>query len=366
VAKAQGGPDTAAQPTPAAPAAPAAPATQAAQTAAPAAPIGEEPSSESSEFGDRTLKGHTFIYPILQEGAFNTTHFGIRQGAAIQTVPQVPLGPLGAFDLSASGLVQDFDLGIKILPWLGVYGTAEGTLITGVNVDSLVLIGGSFGFKGEGGAVVRIVRIERSGTQVAVRLFGGAGTGRDLTVLPLVQGLLSGGKQLGDVLNGSVGKYILLPKGNNTFGGSLHAAQAVGKWVGLQAALEGRSTRDTSSPFDQNANANVDHTTSTTTFKGSFGVDVDGSPSGVPLGAMVEYQLHLDNASPDQGASISTTSHYVAAGLYYTGRRNLLLGIGGATQLNMQPITGVDANNNPAPSGAPSFYYGQFVLRYIW
>ncbi len=323
-------------------------------------------SEETPEFGDRTLKGHTFLYPILQEGAFNTSHFGVRQGVAVTNIPQLPLGSVGTFDLSASGLVQNFDLGLRLLSWLGLYGTAEGQVLTGINVPSLLVVGGSFSFRGEGGGIVRIARIETTGTQLSARVFGGAGTGRDLKVLPLVNALLSGSSSLGDVVNGNVGKYILTPKANDTFGGSLHLGQALGRFIGLQAAVEGRSSRETSSPFVAASNANVDQTTAVTSFMGAIGVDIDGQPAGFPLGAMAEYRAQVDNAAPPLGEATSTMSHRVSAGIYYTGRRNLLLGVGGVTQLNMESVTGQDAAGNPAKSGSPSEVYGQFVLRYVW
>jgi hypothetical protein len=318
----------------------------------------------SPEFDDRTLDGHTFIYPLLQDGAFNTTHFGIRQGFALETVPKFPLSSLGTFNLSATGLVQDFDLAVKILPWIGVYGKAEGTVATGANIDSLLLFGGQFAFGGEGGVVGRIARIESTGTQIALRLYGGGGTGRNVGVLPLVSELVSNTKStLGSVVHGSIGKYILVPVSNDEFGGSVHAAQAAGRFVGIQAALQGQSARETTSPY--NGTENAPSTVSTTSIQASVGVDVDGSPAGVPLGAMAEYQFQFNDASAS-GASTSGTANLLGVGIYYTGRHNLLLGLGGKTELNQPPFPGVSKAGTAEPSGAPSVYYGEFVLRYIW
>lgn len=323
-------------------------------------------SPEAPDFGDRTLAGHTFIYPLLQEGAFVTTHFGIRQGFALETIPQFPLASLGTFNLSATGLAQNFDLGVQILPWLGVYGNAEGTVATGADIDSLLLFGGQFTFDGEGGLVGRIARFESTGSQLAARLYGGGGTGRDLGILQLVSSVVSNTKAtLGSVVHGNFGKYVLTPVSNNEFGGLLHAAQAAGRFVGVQAAVQVQSRRDTTSPFDATTNSNVDSTISSTSVQASAGVDVDGSPAHVPLGAMAEYQFQFNDASAS-GASASSTSNLIGVGLYYTGRRNLLLGLGGKTALGQSPLTGVSTAGKPAQSGAPSLYYGQFVLRYIW
>jgi hypothetical protein len=338
-----------------------------AQTSAPnspAASTGVAVTAPSPEFDDRTLAGHTFIYPILQDGAFNTTHFGIRQGFALETIPQFPLSSLGTFSLSATGLVQDFDLAVKILPWIGVYGKAEGTVATGANIDSLLLFGGQFAFDGEGGVVGRIARIESTGTQIAVRLYGGGGTGRNLGVLPLVSELVSNTKStLGSVVQGNIGKYVLVPVSNDEFGGSVHAAQAAGRFVGIQAALQGQSMRQTTSPY--NGTENVAATVSTTSLQASVSVDVDASPAGVPLGAMAEYQFQFNDASASS-VSTSGTANLLGLGIYYTGRHNLLLGVAGKTELNQPPLQGVSKTGSAEQSGTPSLYYGQFVLRYIW
>src|SRR5262245_33582837 len=54
-----------------------------------------EASTVAVAFDDRTLDGHTFLFPVLQEGAFNTTHFGIRQGVAVILIPRLPIGAAG-------------------------------------------------------------------------------------------------------------------------------------------------------------------------------------------------------------------------------------------------------------------------------
>lgn len=323
---------------------------------APATPPSSLVADESQDFGDRTMKGHTFIYPILQEGAFNTMHFGTRLGAAVFSVPNVPTGALGTLTLNAAGLAQDFDLGIEILPWLGVYGTGDGTVVTGSDFESAIVFGGQFSFSGEGGVVVRLVRVESTGTQVSARLFGGGGTGLNLDTDNLLTAVLGQtGQTLNTILKGGIGNLILTPTGSYTFGGSVHGAQALGRYVGLQLAVEGRNTWQTVSPYVVSMNANQDETTSTTAVSTSAGVDVDGSPAGVPLGAMVEYKGEFDAASPPSGASTTAFVNTIAVGLYYTGRRDLLLGLGGKTELGLSEL-----------GQSASIYYGQFLLRYIW
>jgi hypothetical protein len=319
------------------------------------------------EWGDRTLRGHTFPYPGLQETAFVTTHFGVRQGFAFLRVPDLPLGQAGTFDLSATGLVQSFDLGVKILDWLGVFVVGDGQLVTGVNVPSLVLTQNSFTAHAEGGAIVRVARVESSGTQIAVRASGGAGIGRGVSVLNLISGIASAQNvDATKVLTTGIGQYLLIPESSYTFAGSLHVAQPVAPVLGLQAAFEARRKADTQSPYDPKAGANVDQTTYTTALNGSVAVSLDGAPAGFPLALQPEYELSVSFASDGAGNSQTLVSHIVGAGIYYTGRRDLQVGIAGAMLLGLPTVQGVDAANRPADSGSPSLYYGQFILRYIW
>ena len=85
---------------------------------------------------------------------------------------------------------------------------------------------------------------------------------------------------------------------------------------------------------------------------------------------MAEYlaiESNLEAGSPT-GPSESTSelAHFVSAGLYYTGRPSLQVGVAGVAQLGLRPLAGVDVNGAPAKSDAPSVFFGQFILRYVW
>jgi hypothetical protein len=342
--------------------------------AAPAAAATTAPPATSAPTpkDDRLLGGHRFLFPILQDGIpFATTHFGVRQGLALATFPKVPLGALGRLDLTASGLVQNFDLGIKITDWLAIQATGGGQVITGVNIASIVIQGASFSANGEVGPLLRVFRSDRSGTQIAVALAGGGGTGRAVSVLPLVSALVATqGQTLDTVLNGNIGKLVLVPTSNATFAGTASIAQALGRSFGLVGSLQGRYTSDTQSPFDTAKGTNVDVSSSNVEIKGALALTADGSPSGIPVGVMAEYLANDSNVSAGSttgpAESSSELSHYVAAGVYYTGRPDLQVGVGGALQLGLRPLAGADANGAPAKSDAPSLLFGQFILRYVW
>ena len=81
---------------------------------------------------------------------------------------------------------------------------------------------------------------------------------------------------------------------------------------------------------------------------------------------MGEYLFTAGHQQEVELARTDLNTSSVALGLYYTGRRNLQLGLVGATVLHAEPRIGVDAEGNPAKSGRPMLNTGQLVLRYIW
>ncbi len=318
-------------------------------------------SAAGAYFDDHTLKGHTFLNPMLQSTAFVTTHFGISQGVAFMKVPRV-LGPLG---LSQSGLTQAVDSGVHLGEAIGVYATTKGEVSIGTDPQSLILLDNTFSISGEGGIVVRIARIEQSGTQLAVRVGAGAGSGRAMDVDGLINALDSGNdRTLQQVLNGKIGPYIFRPQATATLVGSLLAAQTLTPSFSLQASFEGRRTATTDSPLDGATGTRVDQTSKTTDLAGAVALTADGAPSGFPLGAIAEYRL--TGSVTDGGDGWEEMQHEVALGLYYTGRRNLQLGISGSTRLGLKPVPGFDDQGNAAMSGTPWTLGGQFIFRYVW
>jgi hypothetical protein len=320
------------------------------------------------EAGDeRVLAGHGFLFPALQETAFNTTHFGIRQGGGAYSIPRLPLSTIGTYDLRSAFLTENADLGIRLHDRFGLFGTFQGLALTGGDAMSALLYGGQFTAGGTIGGVVKLARFERTGTQLAGRVYGSIGTGRNLTVLPLVDAIVKTAQtNLGDVIDGGMFKYAIQETGSHEYGLSLHGAQALSRYFSFQGSMRyahGGSLVKTNSP-----GGIVENTSTTDDLQFALAAAVDGMPAHVPIAAMVEYVAQQiwtrDDATgeTDSGSLI----HLVGAGIYYTGRRNLQLGIILATRLGTTPVTGVDANDQPASSGDPTFIYGQFVFRYSW
>jgi hypothetical protein len=52
--------------------------------------------------------------------------------------------------------------------------------------------------------------------------------------------------------------------------------------------------------------------------------------------------------------------------VYYVGRPNLQLGVGGVVTLSAEPRPGVAAEGDSDLSGDPTLTYVDLILRYIW
>jgi hypothetical protein len=323
--------------------------------------IASADTSDTPFFGDHTLKGHTFVNPILQPTGFVTTHFGIRQGILVLQVPRA-LGPL---KLTMSSLQQFFDGGIRFSDSVGIYATGAGEVSTGTDAQSIILLGSTFSTSAEVGFIVRLARLEKTGTQISMRAGGGAGTGRVMDVQGLVGALFSGNdRTLNQVLNGKIAPYIFRPQSTFTLAGSLLAAQTLTPNFSLQASFEVRRISTTESPLDPATGVRVDETSKETSLDAAVALAADGAASGFPLAAVVEYNIAAGRT--DGEGAWSDLQHVIALGIYYTGRRNLQVGVGGLTFLGLKPFPALDEQGNPARSGAPSAFGGQFILRYVW
>ncbi len=122
-----------------------------------------------TRWGNRMLAGHTFLYPVLHAGPFVTTYFGVAQGVYDESIPAVPIPGFRSTDLSLIGVTTTADLGIKITDWLGIEAQGRALAIIGTNGQSVLYGGGQINAGGFAAPIVRIARIESTGTQVSAR-----------------------------------------------------------------------------------------------------------------------------------------------------------------------------------------------------
>jgi hypothetical protein len=154
---------------------------------------------------------------FVSDAEYNVAAGG--QGLALFDTPRL-LTPVGALDLTRTGVLWNVDLGVGLLHWSVLYGALSSQSIPGANLPTPAF-GGTLAIAGKAGDVFALTRTREGATQLAVRIFGGARTGRNITVLPLVLG----DKGPNDGLNGVVAKYVPTPPRTSTFGLTLRWAE---------------------------------------------------------------------------------------------------------------------------------------------
>ncbi|MFY0571660.1 hypothetical protein ACN28E_48630 [Archangium lansingense] len=328
----------------------------------------ETPACECEQGRSRQLGGHTFLFPILQQSAFVSSYVGLHEGVVVYDVPDLPIGSLGLQDVSLTGFQQTLDLGLRITPWLGLWGQARGIAYTGMTVGSFVSDGASYRVGGDAGLVVRLLHFDSSGTQLSLRAGAGLQGGREFTLLPLLSSIVdTPGVTLVSILRGNLGELLIVPMSESSVNGGAYFAQKLGTPVlGLQASASAMHAWRTRKPFEPTTGARVDQDTTAFRFNLAVALAADFNPLGVPLALMGEYLFTAGSQSEVALARTDLNTSSIALGLYYSGRPNLQLGLGGVAVLHAEPRIGRDADGNLAKSGSPSINYGQLMLRYIW
>lgn len=315
----------------------------------------------------RELRGHVFLFPILQSSAFVTTHLGLREGIARYDVPDLPIGRLGTTDVLLTGLQQTLDLSLALTDWLGVDGFAQGTVVTGSNTRSLLANGAFANLGGRVGGIVRLLRNEGSGTQLSARAYVGYDKGSEITVLPLVSGILNNPLlTIEDVVQGNLGQFLRVPTSETSVGGGVFLAQAFSRTFSLQASARASYAWREREPFDAGVGTRVTQESHAARVNFTAALAADFAPHGVPVALLGEYDFltgeETDVDLPDRTLSAST----VALGIYYSGRPNLQVGVGAVTTLNAARRRGIGPAGQSLESGKPTLSSGQFILRYIW
>ena len=89
-------------------------------------------------------------------------------------------------------------------------------------------------------------------------------------------------------------------------------------------------------------------------------------PLKVPVAVMAEFVQLLGKQTEMDELDHDFSWSSLGLGIYYVGRPNLQLGIGGVTTLYSEPRRGIGAAGNAQNSGSPTLAYGDLILRYIW
>jgi hypothetical protein len=315
----------------------------------------------------RRLHNHVFLTPILQETAFVTTHVGINEGAAVYDVPDVPVGRFGTRDVTLSGFQETLDLGFRIFEWLGLSGHGQAIAITGVDAESIVIDGVTVDVSAEGGAVARIYRNDKIGTQLGVRARVSYRVGQELPLLAFVQTVADAPiASVGEVIDGNLGELLFVPTHQTTLIGSLHGAQYFNPFLALQLAATFKYSWDTREPIDPRIGERIQEDTNTFRTELAAALELSFDPLHVPLSLQGEFLMALGNQEYFEAPDRSISSSTFGFGVYYVGRPNLQFGIGGVATLSASPRRGVGRQGETEYSGDPTLAYFDLILRYIW
>ncbi len=306
--------------------------------------------------------------PAFQDSAFVITSLSARQGVASKSVPNVPFGSLGLIDLRSFGVLQSTTFSLKILDWLGASAGVGGYQQLGTNVRSLIAAGGEYSYGGNLGLTLRVLRMEKTKTQVSVQLHGGLTAGKITGSTALLAALAqSPAPSVEDVVASDLGNLLVMPVTTAAFRGSVNVAQALSKYVGAQASLGLAYTGTTIERRDATGQTTTDAKYGALTPTLGVALSGDLTPKNVPLVGILEVGVAVPFLR-DHQAQTSTTrvQPTVALGAYYVGRRDLQLGVIGSALFGLEPVSGFDTSRNAAPSDGASIVMGELIVRYIW
>jgi hypothetical protein len=257
------------------------------------------------------LAGHHFLVSHLVDDPFSVTSFGMSfavgagqaLGPSLDFATSPPTIVPGSKWYSYAGLVQQFDLTVRILENLSLRAGLFAGLRQGAGNGSALVVGTSLRVAGMGGVKGSVT----VAPGVRLSLSGEIGYGPHLNFL-LLQGLRE------SLATGSLDWTNLFENRNSTTASLTGAAAwAIKPWLGLvvnAAYLHSKNEAVGASSQDG--------------FSGAGSLELDALPlvDWLPIGANVAYRQTGSN-----GASGLATQQYVGGGVYYTGRPHLALGV---------------------------------------
>ena len=338
----------------------------------------------------RALGEHNFQQSAFVPSALVDSHLGVRAGVEYHQVPgfaQLPSlvssGPT-AVDLQTINVAETLDFAIKLHDHFAIYGDGYGKARVGANIATLLGTGADYTYAGHLGLLVKLFRA--GSFQLSARGQAGYYAGQSAGILALFQDLSliaqdflqkvarnpvldvnAAIEQLNTAFRTATAD-LLTPFEGFTYGFSLNAAQALGRFLGLQASIGFYVDSATYRPtrYDRASGGPVtrEHTIKTTRPSLGLALDFDVSPIGLPFAMLLEYRATPINVNSPEDAEydMASVEHLVALGLFYSGRRDLQLGFTGFTLFGQTPALGANAT----PSGKPLDLALQLVFRYFW
>ena len=347
------------------------------------APPPPDLTAPATRWGNRMLAGHTFLYPVTHAGAFVTTYFGVAEGVYDESIPAVPIPGARTTDLSLIGVTSTANLGIKITDWLGIEAQGRALAVFGLNGQSLIYAGGDLNSGGFVAPIVRLARIESSGTQISARAQMGWLAGTTLQVPRLL--VLARTAVAGAAMNTTDPAAAARDIGMRDHPGRVPARHSRGRrYVRPQCLGRGRAGAGRDVRLAGGRHRAAPRPRAHVQRPGVGGLSQQRDPLRHALrhlrrmGRNESARAHRCNPrvrAQREGwrARATRTSRKRArtrtrseSGVYYSGRPNLQVGLFAATIRNLRPIAGVNVAGGPGTSGTPNAQFAEMVLRYVW
>lgn len=305
------------------------------------------------------LGGHDFLIPSSFPTSFVDTYFGIRLGAEFYEAPNLPT-PSGTFSPATLASATAIDFGIKLTRWLGIFGNLRLTEILGSNTSGLVYSGAAFEISGEAGVILRLLRLEATGTQISVLGSGGYAGGLSISIFPLLTQPTA--PTVRAVLQGDLTEVVRTPLREWDAQGNVAIAQALGPFFSLQGFIGGGVGSARIEPFDTTSGTRLASSETRGIFNAAAAFEVDGSPAKIPIAALVEYSLTRRPSIVDllPVTSIDDVQTF-SLGLYYSGRSHLQLGVVGGVFAGLPQLASDEGH-----SATPHSIFCELVMIYRW
>jgi hypothetical protein len=314
-----------------------------------------------------TLKQHRFLTPTYIATPFVSTNVRFQQGFYLFEIPDYPVTRRRNFDVSAVGITERISAGIRFLDRFQVFGLLQGQVLAGSNARSVVLSGTTYNYSFGGGLAARLLRSEETGTQLSVRAQVTTGPLGQLDLLAFANDVIESDiMRLADIFSAGVLKSSLASGTETVFRAHAVAAQALGRYFGVQASFGLTGYWDSVTVHD--SGEDNDKTTKVDSFKPSGGISIDAVLlPHVGLGFNLEYaaEAHRREFNDSEGALPTQLVHTLAAGIHLVDAR-FQAGITIGTTLGLDPIERTSLLGKGLTSGTPTTAYGQLALQYLW
>jgi hypothetical protein len=316
---------------------------------------------------EQVLGGHLFMFPVLQETAFMTTRITFAQALELLNVPDAPVRTGRTYDVSALGVDESISFAAQFLHRYeaSIGGAAEA--YSGDGVKSALVGGAAYWFDGQLGLGMRLFRTRR--TQLALRLGGAFGSSKRIEFISVLQQLSAQPTEetVDQVVDGNAGRKVVTPAHRNAVKLSFNLAHAFNSWLGFQGAFSvNESFINLNVTYDDQRS--ISGNVTTPELDGALTFDLRPLVPEVPLALIAEYSIGWSYvATKEPGLSKwLEASQVISGGAYYSGRKDLQVGLNVRHILTFETTQGFDTSGRPFPLGKPNFTALQLTLRYIW